>query len=151
MSIKTWIAAAALTAGSVTLTGCPGGGLVTYEIWLVNSSDFRVTNVRVVDDSNQENVREFPDDLAANRTRIIDNIPLGDFEGGTVTVEIDAETGDGILEQAEYNVNVPDKIEAGRVVVISIAGNNILNFNADYVPLEAASQGKLLVENLAVN
>lgn len=151
MKIKSMIAAAALTASSALLTGCPGGGILTYEIWLVNSSDFRITNVKVVDDSDANTFVEFADDLAAGRTRIIDTIPVGDFEGSTVTIEIDAETGDGVLEQAEFNVNIPDEVQEGSVIVLSITGGNILTFNAEYVPLEASSQGKHLLDSLAVN
>lgn len=138
--------AALCTIAALTLTGCPTAP-GTFEVWIVNTSDeITVANVKLTDNENMDNVREFSEDLGTNRSRVLSNIPLGDFDGGTITVDITGENAQ-IIEDVSTSVNVPDEIQSGLVLVIVVSGDNVLNFDADYVPLDDASKGELMFRN----
>ena len=147
MNKTTAILAAVFIGAAVTLSGCPTAP-GTFEVWVVNTSgQVTVTNVALVDNANAENTREFSADLAPNTARVSTNIPLGAFRDGTITVEITGETGGEVFEDVDAEVNIPDAIQSGSVLVIVVSGNSVLNFNAEYVPLEDASKGELMFRN----
>ena len=146
MNMRTLIATSLITGAALTLSGCPTAP-GTYAVWLVNTSDsFTVTNLKVVDTEDPANLREYPDDIAPNTTRVINNLPLGAFQGRTIRVEIDGE-GDGeIFNDGDFDVTIPDAVESGSVYVIAVRGNNTFDFAAEYVPLDDASKGALILK-----
>ncbi len=146
MTKKSLVAAALLGGASLGLSGCPTAP-GTYAIYLVNTSDsFTVTNLRVVDTSDASQFEEYPDDVAPNRTHVINNIPLDVFAGDTIRVEIDAETGGDIFDDGEFDVTIPDVVESGSVFVIAVSGDISLNFGAEYVALDDSSKGALITK-----
>lgn len=131
-------------AGTI-LTGCPQQ-LGTFEVWVINTSNnVTVTNVKITNDADTDVTKEFPEDLAVNRGRVIGNIDADPFEGSTVTIEIDGKTGGDFLEDVGTSVTVPTAVSAGDVIVVVVRGNSILDYDSKYVPLEDASKGMLLM------
>lgn len=148
MTIKSLATAGVLSVGCLSLAGCPTAP-GTYALWVVNTSDaFTIQNIRVVDTNDPENVAEYPDDQAPNTTRTVNNLLLEDFEGKTVRVEIDAQAEGQLFDDGEFDVTIPGTIESGTVLVVVVRGDNVLNFGAEYVPVEDASKGRLLVQGL---
>lgn len=132
---------------ALTLIGCPTAP-GTFELWVINTSgEVTVTNVKLVDNANEDNNVEFSEDLAASMARVSTNIPLGAFEGGTITVEVTGETSGDILEDVDAEVSIPDSVQSGSVFIVVLSGDNILTFDADYIPLEDMSKGELMFRN----
>ena len=130
--------------GGITLamTGCPLGP--TFEIWVINTSDQAVVaNVRVSSMSSDA-VVEFPEDLPANTARVISDIDATPFEGGGIVIDIDGDAGDGIFEESA-TVSIESALMSGDTYPIVVSGDNVLTYNAEYVPLEAASKGLLVL------
>ncbi len=143
---KTFIAALC-TVAAFTFTGCPTVP-GTFEVWVVNTSGtVTVTNVKLVNDADMDDFREFPADQDPATARVLTNVPLGDLEGNTITVEVTGETGGQVLEDVDADIRVPDALQSGSVLVIVLGGDNIVSFSGEYIPLEDASKGELMFRN----
>lgn len=133
------------TVLALGLSGCP---LLpdTFDIWIVNTSDnVIITNVKVISNVDPTKTIEYPEDQAVNTTRVIENIPLEDLPAGTVSIEITGDNGQEPFDDVDATVDVPDALADGLTVLVAVTGNNILDFGAEYVPLDASSKGMLLM------
>lgn len=134
-----------LGAAATLLTGCPERQDV-FDVWILNTSNnVAVTNVKITNTADEDKLQEFPEDLAPNMGRVIADIEASPFEGGTVTLAIQGETGGEILENVDATVLVDEPIREGSVVAVVVRGNSVLDFDAEFVPLEDSSKGLMLL------
>ena len=141
--------ASLLGAGAVLalgLSGCPLLLPDSYDIWIVNTSNAAtITNVKLISNVDPNQVIEYPEDQAPNSTRVIENVRLDQLPPGTISVEITGDNGQEPFDDVDATVNVPDTLEDGMTIVLAVTGNSILDFGAEYVPLEEASKGMLML------
>jgi len=136
---------------ALALSGCPGGNRdETFEIWLINTSDaVTIVNTTVTDDANTDVQSEFPEDLPPQTARVIDDISTEDFAGDTVTIGLAGEDKGLVGGDPDATVSVPETIQDGTVLVIVASGDGGLSaFTAEYVPLDASSKGRQLLDHM---
>lgn len=139
------------TVFALGLSGCPPL-LDTFDIWIVNTSNnVTITNVKVISNVDPTKTLEFPEDQAANTTRVIENVRLSDLPAGTISIEITGDNGFEPFDDVDTTVDVPDTLQDGLTIVLAVTGNTILDFGAEYVRLDDASKGMLMMRKQMLN